>query len=658
MISALRQKKQRTVAIALALALIAVISITASIYTFKNASAAPVVGFNAGRIIDDGVFTNKSSMSANDIQQFLNGKVPVCDTLGQQTNEFDSTGRTRAKYALDTWGKSPPFTCLKDFNEGGKSSAQIIYDISQEFSINPQVLIVLLQKEQSLITDTWPIPDSSQYRTATGYGCPDTAPCNTEYYGLTNQLRWSARMFRSIMNNSPGWYTPYILGSNYIRFSPNAACGGSNITIENRATQALYNYTPYQPNQGALNAGWGSAPCGAYGNRNFYLYFTNWFGSTTGPDYSGNIDSVTLYSDPGYTSVINKIGNKYILQPSQTVYARVGATNTGRASWNNLTNLGTSGPYDRTSQFKAPSWINAQRAATVASTPVAPYASSTFSFALVAPANPGIFGESFNIVQDGIAWTSASTRIDIQVATPATAPTGYTDNILPVNGSLLNNRSILSSDGYTALTISQSGTLELRHDYQTVWSAPTSAGAGAHLVVQNDGNLVLYKKSGEVAWHSGTNGNGEVKLHVQEDGNLVLYKVSNGSPVWYTGTSIGANHHLFPTPAIGSNGVLVAGQATRSIDRKYSLHLQPDGNLVLYSPTKAIWASNTAGSKATRLIMQTDGNLVLYDEQSRAVWFSGTAGHGQSSLNIQTDGNLVVYSASRATWASNTSGRQ
>src|SRR5690606_8182666 len=47
----------------------------------------------------------------------------------------------------------------------------------------------------------------------------------------------------------------------------------------------LYNYTPYQPNAAALSAGWGTAPCGAYGNRNFYLYFTGWFGSTRNPSY-------------------------------------------------------------------------------------------------------------------------------------------------------------------------------------------------------------------------------------------------------------------------------------------------------------------------------------------------------------------------------------
>lgn len=249
-----------------------VASLFASITLTQTTHAS---SFNAGNIMSDTVFTNKNSMSVQQIQSFLNSKVANCDTWGTQPSEFG--GGTRRQWA-EARGHSAPFTCLKDYTEGGKSSAQIIYDAGQEFSINPQVLIVLLQKEQSLVTDTWPV--GTQYRSATGYGCPDTAPCDSQYYGLTNQLRWASRMFRAISNATPTWYTPYVLGSNFIRYSPDASCGGSQVTIQNRATQALYNYTPYQPNQGALDAGWGTAYCGAYGNRNFHLYFTSWFGST------------------------------------------------------------------------------------------------------------------------------------------------------------------------------------------------------------------------------------------------------------------------------------------------------------------------------------------------------------------------------------------
>lgn len=263
----------------------------------KPVSAAE--SWNAEEIIDDLVFTNKNTMSVVQIQDFLNSKVSTCDTNGTQQSEMNNSGvpdyNGNGSIQRWEWGKykynQTVFTCLKDYTENGLSAAQIIYNASQDFSINPQVLIVLLQKEQSLLTDTWPI--GIQYRSATGYGCPDTAPCDSQYYGLTNQIRWSATMFHAIMIDSPTWskkYYPYwatdpntgTTGPRYVYYNPTASCGGSWLNIQNRATQALYNYTPYQPNSDALAASMGqTVNCGAYGNLNFYRYFTNWFGSTT-----------------------------------------------------------------------------------------------------------------------------------------------------------------------------------------------------------------------------------------------------------------------------------------------------------------------------------------------------------------------------------------
>jgi hypothetical protein len=266
--------KRRKSALFIAAPLVILAAIIGSLLTHQT-SDATVNGWQAGNIIGDGVFTNKNTMNASTIQSFLVSKVPSCDTWGTQTSEYG--GGTRRQWA-EAHGYSAPFTCMRDYSENGKSAAQLIYDASQKYSINPQVLLVLLQKEQGLVTDTWPL--SIQYRSATGYGCPDSAACDSQYYGLTNQLEWAAKMFRAIMNDSPTWFTPYVLGDNTIKYNPDSSCGSSNVYIQNRATQALYNYTPYQPNQGALNADWGTAPCGSYGNRNFYLYFTSWFGST------------------------------------------------------------------------------------------------------------------------------------------------------------------------------------------------------------------------------------------------------------------------------------------------------------------------------------------------------------------------------------------
>lgn len=265
-------------------------------------------GFNPGRIIEDSVFTNATTMTVSDIQTFLNSKVPSCDTNGQKLSPWTAPDYNGdGKIQRWEWGKhrhgQTTFTCLKDYRENGKSAARIIYDVAQKYTINPQVLIVLLQKEQALVTDDWPV--SIQYKTATGYGCPDTAPCEQQYFGLTNQLDWAGKMFRAILNNSPTWFTPYVLGVNYIQYNPDRACGGTNVNIENRSTQALYNYTPYQPNAAALAAGYGTAHCGAYGNRNFYLYMRDWFGFNSGPAAFKTADSPAIYvSINGYKMTV------------------------------------------------------------------------------------------------------------------------------------------------------------------------------------------------------------------------------------------------------------------------------------------------------------------------------------------------------------------
>lgn len=249
--------------------------------------------FNAGRIIDNGVFFDSSSMSVSQIQQFLNSKVPNCDTNGTQPYK----GTTRAAYGASR-GYPAPFTCLKDYSQsiptkssdsycggtvygGSKSSSQIIYDVAQACGVSPKVLIVLLQKEQSLITDDWPW--SIQYRSATGYGCPDTAPCDAEYYGFFNQVYQGARAYKRYAAN-PANYN-YLAGrNNTILWHPNSGCGTSNVYITNQATAGLYIYTPYRPNQAALNNLYGTGDgCSSYGNRNFWRIFSDWFGSTTTP---------------------------------------------------------------------------------------------------------------------------------------------------------------------------------------------------------------------------------------------------------------------------------------------------------------------------------------------------------------------------------------
>ena len=243
----------------------------------EKVEAANLSNFDPGYIISDFQMGNYTSMTEAEIQAFLTMKNP-CDNT-----DYDLYLRL-SRNAGYTWHfANGHFVCLSEekFGDGevigsGDTAAHILWQAAQDYKINPQALIVLLQKETGLITDR--IPNNGDYRKATGYGCPDTAPCSAQYYGFKNQVRRAAALFRTVLDG--GW-TNYPLGENYVQYNPNAACGGSVVNIRSLATSALYRYTPYQPNAGALAAGYGTAYCGAYGNRNFYHYFEDWFGGIT-----------------------------------------------------------------------------------------------------------------------------------------------------------------------------------------------------------------------------------------------------------------------------------------------------------------------------------------------------------------------------------------
>lgn len=234
-----------------------------------------LAGFSAGNIISDAVFTNKSTMTEAQIQTFFNGKVSKCQSGYVCLKDFKISSVNRPADAY----------CSGYTGAANESAARIIYRVAQSCNINPQVLIVMLQKEQGLITHTW--PSSWRYDMALGQGCPDTAPCDPKFVGFFHQMYGAARQMQIYMEGK--WFQWYAPGKTWgILYHPNASCGRGNVYVANKATAALYYYTPYQPNAAALAAGYGEAnnACSSYGNRNFYNYFTDWFGSTQKPAYT------------------------------------------------------------------------------------------------------------------------------------------------------------------------------------------------------------------------------------------------------------------------------------------------------------------------------------------------------------------------------------
>ncbi|HEX7834655.1 MAG TPA: hypothetical protein VF479_04210 [Pseudolysinimonas sp.] len=234
--------------------------------TLGRAFALSGSSFQAGYIIDDANFYQPGAMSQSQIQAFLESKVTCtnsnCLALLYTKSENRAADRTICSaYTTDS--------------DGIERASTIIYKVQQICGISARVLLVTLQKEQGLILKS--APTTGELRAAMGYRCPDTSPCSTDSAGFFRQIYGAAWQFKRY--NTPDLWGNYHIGTYSIRYSTDSSCGSKTVTIRNHATAALYNYTPYTPNVGALTNLYTTAPCGSYGNRNFWVVYSTWFGS-------------------------------------------------------------------------------------------------------------------------------------------------------------------------------------------------------------------------------------------------------------------------------------------------------------------------------------------------------------------------------------------
>ncbi len=285
-----------TVALAISLS-------TLSIFPSQKASAA----FNQNNLISDGMFENSGTMMAGDIDAFLNRYSGSCIS---QNSGFEAKVPS---------GYSPS----GGFTFGNFASAgQVIATASQAYGINPQVLLVTLEKEQSLVTGRNNFSgycnngDEHKYAAAMGYACTDSGG-QTSWSGISLYRRngvertntgttcvssaaasgfsqqvirgaWllkfgeqrsegnvSWAVIRDSWNNSddPGtcYRGPMTQGNrkqcssdqNATFWDGYTTIDGTSVHMDTGATAALYWYTPH-----------------FHGNQNFVSIFEGWFGST------------------------------------------------------------------------------------------------------------------------------------------------------------------------------------------------------------------------------------------------------------------------------------------------------------------------------------------------------------------------------------------
>jgi putative cell wall-binding protein len=249
-----------------------VLAATTLIPLATEASAADLSTFSAGDIVGDEVFFDTTTMTAAQVQAFIQSKEPTCTAGYTCLKDYSTSSRTLPGDQM----------CNAYVGSGSERASTIIYRVAQACGINPRVILVMLQKEQGLVTSS--APTAAMYQMATGYNCPTTSGCDAAYYGLFNQIYGTAWLFKRYANpaGTSQFYTWYAPGKTWnILYSPDSSCGTSPVFIANQATADLYYYTPYQPDPASLAAGYGKGDaCSSYGIRNFFAFFTDWFGAT------------------------------------------------------------------------------------------------------------------------------------------------------------------------------------------------------------------------------------------------------------------------------------------------------------------------------------------------------------------------------------------
>lgn len=132
-------------------------------------------------------------------------------------------------------------------------AAEIIYRAALDYQINPKVLLVTLQKEQSLVDEDNPTDDRLAW--AMGYAvcddCSKDDPGIQKFKGFGKQVDRAAWRLNYYFDNPDEFY--FEVGQTF-------NIDGISVTPANQATVNLYNYTPH-----------------IHGNENFYKIWNRWF---------------------------------------------------------------------------------------------------------------------------------------------------------------------------------------------------------------------------------------------------------------------------------------------------------------------------------------------------------------------------------------------
>jgi lysophospholipase L1-like esterase len=129
----------------------------------------------------------------------------------------------------------------------------------------------------------------------------------------------------------------------------------------------------------------------------------------------------------------------------------------------------------------------------------------------------------------------------ISGVTPFKAPTNSCSVFLSGEG-MIPDHPIFSCDGRFELYLQDDGNMILYQGNTILWTSQSEGHTPSVATLLADGNFVIEDQNGKIFWQTGTAGfagptglSGQA-LVVQDDGNLVLYSSPSASPIWASNT--------------------------------------------------------------------------------------------------------------------------
>jgi hypothetical protein len=158
---------------------------------------------------------------------------------------------------------------------------------------------------------------------------------------------------------------------------------------------------------------------------------------------------------------------------------------------------------------------------------------------------------------------------------------------LQAGGILLDGSALVSASGKYRLVLQSDGNLVLYWEGHPLWNSGTRNDAPDHLVMQTDGNLVMYQGL-QVLWSSGSGGgvrSNDYYLTVQNDGDAIIYSPARAQ-IWTTNTAVQ------PGLQLGDSGISVRRLQERLSELGY--WLGPPNGVFGDSTQQAVWALQKA----------------------------------------------------------------